>query len=318
MSRVKPRTAIHIQSHKSPGQVLRLIDRIRRSSDGETIVLVSHQVGGEPLTLADITAGGEGVLLPSSGGYGDFTHVDRYLESVAWLVDHDDPFDWFVNISGQDYPVRPLRVMEQELAQGGDDAWLGFFDAFGPASKWPLARAHTRYEFRHRRIRNLSDRSQRALRPASAALNLAQPWVRVSPAFGAVGVRRRSLFTDEFRCYAGSFWGATSREAAAYVLEHSRSRPDVVDYFRTTLAPDEVYVQTVLGNAPGFSIRPEARRYFDFSTSRGTNHPKTLGIADLPAMTASPAWFARKFDAAVDGLVLDELDRANGWGQGTD
>lgn len=311
------RTAIHIQSHKDPQQVLRLLDRIRRSSDGETIVLVSHQVGGEPLTQADVSQGGEGVLLPSSGGYGDFSHVDRYLESVAWLFEYDDPFDWFVNISGQDYPVQPMRVMEDELEHGGHDAWLGFFDAFGPDSKWPVARAHTRYEFRHRRLRPLSDRWQRRLRPASAAVNLVQPWVRLSPAFGAVGVRRRSLFTDGFRCYAGSFWGAVSRSAAAYVLEHSRSRPEVVDYFRTTLAPDEVYVQTVLGNASGFTIRPEARRYFDFSTSRGTNHPKTLGVGDLAAITGSKAWFARKFDPAVDTHVLDDIDRIHGWDQGT-
>lgn len=305
------RTAIHIQSHKNPAQVLRLIDRIRRSSDGETIVLVSHQAGPAPLSQADISTGGEGVLLPSRGGYGDFSHVERYLESVSWLFAHDDPFDWFVNISGQDYPVRPVAEMQHELRDGGGDAWLEIYNAFGPDSSWPVARARTRYEFRHWRVARLSDRWQRRLRPV-AALNAVQPWVRLSPAYGAVGVRRRSLFTEELRCYGGSFWAALSRDAAAYVLEHSRTRPEVVTYFRSTLAPEESYLQTVLGNS-GLSIRPEVRRYFDFSRTRGTNHPKILQSGDLAAVAASAAWFARKFDQSLDATVLDDIDLARGW-----
>ncbi|GGL35099.1 N-acetylglucosaminyltransferase [Phycicoccus endophyticus] len=305
------RIAYHLQTHKDPRQILRLVDRIRRGSDGETIVLVSHQTGGEPLAQRDLEAGGEAVLLPSSGGYGDFSHVDRYLESVDWLLDRDDPFDWFVNISGQDYPLRPARVWEAELAAGQADAWIGFFDVFGPESKWPRARGVTRYDFRHWRTTRMTQRWQRRLRPLGA-VNLVQPVVRVSPSFGAVGVRRRSMFTEDFRCYGGSFWGAVSREAAAYVADYTHSSPQLAAYLRGSLAPDEVYVQTVLGNAGRFTIRPEARRYFDFSLGMG-NHPKVLTTQDLPRMTASTAWFARKFDPAVDSAVLDALDRANGW-----
>ena len=38
-------------------------------------------------------------------------------------------------------------------------------------------------------------------------------------------------------------------------------------------------------------------------------HPKTLGMEDLPSLQSSSKLFARKFDADVDGVVLDELDR---------
>ena len=305
------RVAYHLQTHKDPDQILRIVDRIRRGSDAETIMLVSHQAGGVPLTETQLRAGGEAVLLPSPGGYGDFSHVDRYLESVRWLLDHDDPFDWFVNISGQDYPVRPTRLMEAELAGGEADAWIGFFDVFGADSHWPRSRGVTRYQFRHRRIGPRSHAWQRRLRPVGA-VNLVQPLVRVNPSFGSVGVRRRSIFTDEFRCYGGSFWGAISRDAAAYLSDYDRSHPELADYFRTTLAPDEVYHHTVLGNAGRFTIRPEARRYFDFSLGDG-NHPKVLEIEDLPAILASDAWFARKVDPAVSADLLDALDRENGW-----
>lgn len=304
------RVAYHIQSHKDPAHLLRMIERIRRSG-GESIILASHQVGGEALTQDDLERGGEGVLLPSAGGYGDFSHLDRYLESVRWLIERDDPFDWFVNLSGQDYPLCPMARMEEELAASDADAWLGFFDVFGPDSKWPHSRGRTRYEFRHWRTSRMTPRWQRRLRPL-AAINLVQPLVRFSPSFGAVGVRRRSLFSETFRCYGGSFFGAISRECAYYLDDQDRARPQVAEYFRSTLAPDEVFVQTMLGNAGRFIIRPQARRYFDFSLNDG-NHPKVLGTDDLAAMLSSSAWFARKFDSTVDAAVLDELDRINGW-----
>lgn len=304
------RIAYHIQSHKNPAQVLRMVEAIRGGSDGESIMLVSHQTGGEPLTQAMLEQGGEAVLLPSAGGYGDFTHLDRYLESVRWLIEHDDPFDWFVNLSGQDYPLVPMREMEHDLATGDFDASIGFFDVFGPESKWPHSRGHTRYNFRHRRVVTLTHTWERRLRPLGA-LNLIQPLVRVSPSFGTVGVRRRTMFKDGFHCYGGSFFGAINRACALYVDEFSRTRPEVAEYFRSTLAPDEVYVHTVLGNAGRFTIRPQARRYFDFSLGDG-NHPKVLGVADLPRLRASDAWFARKLDPQVDAAVFDELDTLNG------
>jgi hypothetical protein len=41
----------------------------------------------------------------------------------------------------------------------------------------------------------------------------------------------------------------------------------------------------------------------------GGPHPRTLTTADLPALLTSGAWFARKFDDAVDPDLLDAIDR---------
>ena len=81
---------------------------------------------------------------------------------------------------------------------------------------------------------------------------------------------------------------------------------------RFELTPDEMVVKTVLCNAPEFrsgewQIDEDCKRYFDFSKSK-LNHPKWLGAEDLPAMYGSGAHFARKFDWARSGEVLDELD----------
>jgi len=93
-----------------------------------------------------------------------------------------------------------------------------------------------------------------------------------------------------------------------YARKFARDNPDMVAYFRKMPAPDEVFLQTVLVNSGKFRLVPDGKHYVDFSRSHN-NHPKTLGVADLPVMFASGANWARKFDPGVDAEVFDILDQ---------
>lgn len=304
------RVCYHIQSHRDPTQVVRLVRRLQRGSP-DSVILVSHQVGGEELSQRELRRDGEAHVLPTPGGYGDFSHVDRYLESVAWLVDHHDPFEWFVNITGQDYPLVPGAVIESQLAASTYDAWMQCFPVFSPKCPWPPRQSHTRYDFAHRRICRVDDTRVRALRPL-AALNRAQPLVRFSPSFMTVGVRQRRTRGADVELYGGSFFANLSRTAALHVHEFAARDGALVRRLRRALAPDEVFLQTVLVNSGAFTIHEDCKRYFDFSQHRG-NHPKLLGLDDLEPAVASNAWFARKVDAGDDPELLDRLDDHNGW-----
>ncbi|HEY0170079.1 MAG TPA: hypothetical protein VGB98_03430, partial [Pyrinomonadaceae bacterium] len=66
------------------------------------------------------------------------------------------------------------------------------------------------------------------------------------------------------------------------------------------------YFQTILANAQGLKLNNNNWRYTDWSP--GGPHPKTLLVEDMPALVASTAHFARKFDADTDVRILDELD----------
>jgi hypothetical protein len=136
-----------------------------------------------------------------------------------------------------------------------------------------------------------------------------QPWVRVSLGFSTIAVRRRNtIFTDDFICYGGSFFCALSAPCVHYARNFARDNPEIVAFFRTMPAPDEVFLQTLLVNSGKFRLIPDGKHYIDFSKSRN-NHPRILGVADLPAMLASGAHWARKFDCTFDSEVLDILDR---------
>ncbi|MGH3358872.1 MAG: beta-1,6-N-acetylglucosaminyltransferase [Nocardioidaceae bacterium] len=275
-----------------------------RSLSPDSIIMLSHQTGGEPLDHTALGTVGNVHVLPTPGGYGDFSHVDRYLESAQWLIDNDEPFDWFINLSAQDYPIVNLRDAERELGQVDEDAMVETFSVFSDGSHWPLHRALLRYNYRHTSLGRVTPRRYARTR-ALGVVNLVQPWIRFSPAYLTIGVRATMPFTSEFVCYGGSFFANLSRRAVLEVIDFGERRPEFVAWARRVVAPEEIYLQTVLGNAPDLTVRNDSLRYFDFSASRA-NHPNVLTEADLPAMLASGAWFARKFDQ--DAPVLDRLD----------
>jgi hypothetical protein len=104
------RVCYHGQSHRAPEQVLRLVTTIRRLSPG-SIVHVSHNAAGEPLGAVggELRRLGDVEVRLDAGGYGDFTHLDRYLACVDWLRSEGLDVDWLVNPTGQDYPVSCSR-----------------------------------------------------------------------------------------------------------------------------------------------------------------------------------------------------------------
>lgn len=276
----------------------------------DSVVHISHDAAGarlDPATRAELTALADVTVQLHQGGYGDFSHVDRYLAAVDWLVDDGVAVDWLVNLTGQDYPLRPLAGCEEELASSGADGFLEYWPALGPDSHWGAAKARSRYYFRHRRLAPLSPRAARVLRPLQL-VNRVQPLVRVHTSYGlAVGRRVRTPFGPDLALHGGSAYASLSWPAVAYLRQFLRDRPDVVAHFRHTLSPEEALPQTVLVSSGQFRLVPDCKRYFDFSGTR-FNRSKVLTHADLPRALASGAHFGRKFDEDAHPGVLDALD----------
>src|SRR4051812_25568898 len=115
-----------IQSHRDPDQVLRLVRTLRAGSPA-SVIHVSHDERGERLDDAALTALGGVTVRYETGGYGDFSHVRRYLDAVAWLRDSGQVVGWVVNLTGQDYPLRPLHEIEADLERATADGFLEYF-----------------------------------------------------------------------------------------------------------------------------------------------------------------------------------------------
>ena len=301
------RVVYHLETHRNPRQVNRLVTTLRDQAP-DAVIVVNHdetapQLDGRTLQSLDV------VVMSGRGGYSDLSHVRRYLQTVDWLEQQGVDYDWLSNLSGQCYPLRPLAQVHAELESSPADAFVETFDTADPdESTWGLRLADTRYGFAHRRLRSLSHRQMQVLRPVQA-VNRVQPWVRVTTATGlTVGRRVPSPFGSQLSLRGGSFFTTMRRAAVDHVRDFAEQRTQVMDHLQRCLAPAEVFFQTALATSESLTVVNDCRRYFDFSHTR-YNRPKTLSSADLPAMVASGKDFGRKLDLDRDPTLFDLLDQ---------
>lgn len=340
-------TTYVILSHGRIPQLLRLLRTLRAGSPHAHLV-VHHDGHVVPLDPAEARAAGADhvVVAPGPIAWGDMTVVDAVIRSLRWVHEHLDD-GWVVLLSGQDYPVRPLADLEQRLATGPADAYIRH-DRVGTdreIGRWTADTMARRYFFHYRPVpggaamgsllARLSARvKQPPPDPASGAADAPGP-SGPAPAGSApapnpgllrrlrsvpvhlvvlprglglrVGWRARDTpFGPGYPCWKGAMWAMLSARAVETVLTEVDRRPDLLDHYRQTMIPDESVLATILANAPGLRLDGEPLRYTVWSG--GSPHPRTLTAGDLPAIEASGAFLARKFDAEQHPEVLDVLD----------
>lgn len=301
-----------IQSHTQPGQVLRLVETIKQSSKNAR-VLVVHDATGSPLDPSPfekhdhvrviaqkvrVARGEISVLTPL------FTGLEELLAREGGRPRWD--FDWLFYLSGQDYPTRPPREIEDSLAASGVDGYLSYWGIEPGAERnpWRPGQGRNRYLVQYRRLPDWTHLPLRGLRfltkvsPLRFHFNYG-PFLGWKP--------RTTPFGESFRCYGGWQWWTLSRPAVEHFWDFFRSRPEVIDWFRHTICPCESLVPTVVVNSGRFAIHPDNRRYADFAGSRD-GRPRTLCAGDFAAITGGRYDFARKLDLAKSPEIFDLLD----------
>ncbi|HEY0510548.1 MAG TPA: beta-1,6-N-acetylglucosaminyltransferase [Thermoanaerobaculia bacterium] len=295
-----------VQTHRDPEQIYRLLRRLRAGSPRAPIVVV-HDFANCDLDTAPLAELDVHLLRPARPmirtDYG--CQVQTYLDVVDWLERERISYDWLVNLTGQDYPVRPVAAIEAFLGGATCDGFIDFWDVRSSASPWSWRKARARYWYRYWRLSPQAEPVLRALRPLTRFLPL-----HVYLDYGALlGVRAlRTPFHQGFRCHGGWPWFSLPRRTVLYLRDFLAAHPEVVRHYRGTVIPEESIVPTVLVNSGRFELVNDSHRYIDYSRAvKGA--PRTLTVADLPALASGRYHFARKFDLAVDREVLDRIDR---------
>jgi hypothetical protein len=301
------RVCYFIQTHRDPEQIYRLVRTLRRGS-ATGLIVVQHNPRAVALDWRPLAALPDVVQFHARGPQLRSHYscqVEPYLDAIAWLDREHIQYDWIVNLTAQDYPVKPVASFEALLERSDADAYLRYWDVFSDESPWSRGKARARYFHRYWRLREGSEPALRAVRFLSAVLPVHfylvyGPWV---------GIRRlRTPFENGFRCFGGWAWFSLRREAARYLNEFLRDHPKVEAHYRSSVTAEESLVQTILVNARRFRLVNDDLRYIDYSkANRGA--PRVLTAADLPMLGAGSWYLARKFDYGVDRGVLDRIDR---------
>ena len=217
--------------------------------------------------------------------------VDAALAGLTRAV--ADGCGYVLLVSGRDFPLRPAADLVGFAEAAGGRSYLEHFPL--PDPRWRFeGRDRTdfyTYTVRGRRETCIPRGEDTSFLSRRGRLLNGMLRARAAPA----PARR---FPDYARPHGGSQWWNLSRAAAEHVLGFLDLHPDYRRYHEHTLAPDELFFQSILAGAD-FAERHElvddSLRFMRWP--QGESHPCTLGEGDLPAALASGALFARKFDA---------------------
>jgi hypothetical protein len=218
------------------------------------------------------------------------------MDAMAEALRIDVQWTHFINLTGQDFPIKSREQIVAFLNASPRTSYISWFDPL-KTTYWKNARERvTRHYFE-------SAFMQRVL------------------FFPGIGRRLRKLFNwharpalpfvrkeipTEFQYFGGSNHGVFSREAAIYLNEAPKAQ-QIIQWAKHTLHANEIVFQTVLLNSP---LRPYLQntdlREIDFNPA--SPHPHIFTIGDFDMLIHSRQLFARKFDEALDGEVLDRLE----------
>jgi len=270
-----------VLAHRAPAQVARLLHRLHPAA---TAIAVHVDRRAPPSVLRELrarTAGLErvGFVRRHATPWGGFGLVRATLEGVGWLLARRPAPDHVFLLSGQDYPVRPPAPVAAALAAAAPG---------GSAMEWWPVPGNPGW-----------------VAEAGGLDRVELRWVHVRGRPRPLPGRR--VLPPGMRVFGGSQWWGLPAACLCEVRAAVARRDPAVRLLRRVRIPDELLFQTLLVPSPrGPTIANAQTSYAEWDPA--TRHPRVLGRDALPALRATAAPFARKFDLEVDAEVLDRID----------
>lgn len=206
--------------------------------------------------------------------WGGWSQVVAELDAMKLVLDLFDEWSYWINLSGQDYPIKPLAVIKESLVKSGLNfirVWT--FDRVAIEEPYdPHLRQHAHIEL-GKRIRNFHV-------PVPLPTKLR---------------------------YKGSNWHMLTREFVVW-LQAAAVTNTAARRIRFLRSPDEIFFQALIMNSPFMALRAD-----DSGRFVRWPGPKILKEEDAKEIAASSDFFARKFDEAVNGTILQHLARAGAY-----
>lgn len=210
--------------------------------------------------------------------WGGYTMIDATLALMEYAKVNSPEADYYILISGVDFPIRPKSFLLEQLRKGYE-----YIDiAPVPVPYKPVERYEYFY-FDYKR-RNLK---------------LYNPLFLIEVLLKKLKIKRKA----PFKVYTGTQWFALTNECVQYILKTVREDKRYTQFFKYTLVPDEAFFQTIIGNSP-FKDRTKASlTYTDWEVD---NPPATIEERHVDFLKKNIEfndeygqrfpYFARKFD----------------------
>ncbi len=215
------------------------------------------------------------MLEPKDALWGGYSLVEAELRGMERLLAMNSNWTYFINLSGQDFPLKSQNYIRQFFA------------------------AHAGQQF----IRAVDQRKNRP-----ETLNrVSHMFVEQQGKMIATGIARPFLANDT--PFIGTQWKAVTRDFCEYV-SHDPQADRFKSFYRNSFIADEAFFQTVMMNSGHQDmVMNDDLRMIDWVPDGDIKlRPRNYTADDIGALTRSSDLFARKFDAEEDSEILYLLE----------
>jgi len=260
--------------HRFPKQFKRLFKAIY---DQENYYLIHLDKKAESKTRADV----EEFLADYPNAYtlesknvvwGGYSMVQAELNGMKYLLDINATWDFFINLSGQDFPLKSQESIRDYLSQHRGNNFIKIAN-----------QAFERPETMNR-IENYFEETEN----------------------GFSGTPYKRAYLEDIVPYIGGQWMILTRDCCEFIC-NSKEIVKFEKYYQNTLIADESFFQTVIMNTSfkGKVINDDKRAIIWIPDGDIKLRPKTFTMSDLAFLSTGDNLFARKFDDNVDAFILD-------------
>lgn len=206
--------------------------------------------------------------------WGGYSMVQAELDGMEYLLNINKKWDYFINLSGQDYPLKSQKIIKEFLSKNNGKNYIKIADQ-------EKSRPETM-----NRIENYFEELED----------------RVSDKTHTRG------FMKDVIPYIGGQWMILTRNCCEFICNSSEVKK-FEDYYLNTLIADESFFQTVLMNTSfeGTLINDDKRAIIWIPDGDIKLRPKTFTETDLAFLQTGSYLFARKFDDNVDNKIIDSI-----------
>lgn len=268
--------AYFILVHRLPNQFKRLFKAIYHP-DNCYLIHIDKKVNAE--TYDEISSflkdfPNTYILESTSVLWGGYSMVEAELQGINHLLKINDKWDYFINLSGQDYPLKSQRIVKEFLAKHLGNNYIKIAD-------------------------------QIAIRPET--LNRIENYFVETDSNVSTDLTKRDYLTDTAP-YIGGQWMILTRACCEFLCNSIETKR-FENYYKNTLIADESFFQTVLMNSSfkGKYMDDDKRAIIWIADGGIKLRPKTFTKEDIVFLEESGCLFARKFDDNVDSDIINKL-----------
>lgn len=276
------RMAYLILAHKNSNQINMLIDSLKHNDIDIFIHLdLKSNIRDEIQQCKNVYF----IENRTNVEWGTVSQVYAMLNSLQYIHSFDSKYNYIHLISGQDFPLKNSKDIMNFFYRNNGKQFLNIWEASG---FW-----YSRVAVYYPSFLLINNQIIKIVRGGYARFVMAIPLLQRD--YNLLG-----------KLYIGSQWFSITGECLAYVLDYIQNNPIVVDFYKNSLCPDELIINTIIANSPfKKDIINDNLRYIDWS--EGKDSPKILTKNDLEKILDSKKIFGRKFDLDKDREIIESL-----------